>query len=110
MNSVFTHNDAIGCCGNPAESDTPGGGSGGAIYNDGNTMTLRVADTKITHNRSNGEGGSAIFFVSNDMSGDVRLEQSIIRNNIGGSWHILPGIAMHDDTTQIVDEDSILSN
>ena len=41
-------------------------------------------------------------------SGDIRIEQSIIRNNIGGSWHILPGIAMHDDTRRYVDDESIL--
>ena len=33
---------AIGDGANPAESGTPGGGSGGAIYNDGNTFTLTL--------------------------------------------------------------------
>ncbi len=42
LNSLFTHNDAIGNGANPAQSGTPGGGSGGAIYNDGNTFTLTV--------------------------------------------------------------------
>ena len=32
---LFSHNRAIGEGGNPAEEGTPGGGSGGAIYNDG---------------------------------------------------------------------------
>jgi len=52
-NSLFSHNQAIGNGGNPAESGTLGGGSGGAIYNDGNTMTLACTEhlsktTKLT--------------------------------------------------------------
>jgi hypothetical protein len=38
INSVMSHNNAIGHGANPAEPGTPGGGSGGAIYNDGNTL------------------------------------------------------------------------
>jgi hypothetical protein len=64
INSVLTHNRAVGNGGNPAESGTPGGGSGGAIYNDGNTMTLSVCGTRIEDNQVNAYG-SAIFFVSN---------------------------------------------
>ncbi len=36
------NNRAIGTGANPPKPGTPGGGNGGAIYNDGNTMTLRV--------------------------------------------------------------------
>ncbi len=43
----FSHNDAIGNGANPARSGTPGGGSGGAIYNDGNTFTLTLCGTHI---------------------------------------------------------------
>ena len=97
INSLFTHNHAVGNGGNPAEQGTPGGGSGGAIYNDGNTMTLSICGSLIEYNEVNAYG-AAIFFVSNDHSGTLRITDSIIRNNIGGSWHILPGISMHDDT------------
>ena len=45
INSLFSYNHAIGNGGNPAEAGTPGGGSGGAIYNDGNTMTLSLCGT-----------------------------------------------------------------
>jgi hypothetical protein len=107
INSLFTHNRAIGNGGNPAEDDTPGGGSGGAIYNDGNTMTLALCGTDIEYNEVNAFG-AAIFFVTNDHSGNIVIQDSIIRNNIGGSWHILPGIAMHEDTARTVDEDSII--
>ena len=54
---------------NPPKAGTPGGGNGGAIYNDGNEMLLHVEGTRIEGNSSNHEGGSAIFFVSNDRTG-----------------------------------------
>jgi hypothetical protein len=97
INSVLSHNQAVGNGGNPAEAGTPGGGSGGAIYNDGNTMTLSVCGTRIEHNEVNAYG-SAIFFVSNDHSGSLVVEDSIIRDNAGGGWNVLPGISMHEDT------------
>ena len=76
----------------PAQTGTPGGGNGGAIYNDGNTMTLRVAGTRIEDNTSNGEGGSAIFFVSNDRTGTVEIVDSVIRDNTGDGFETHPGI------------------
>jgi hypothetical protein len=97
INCLFSHNRAIGHGGNPAKSGTPGGGSGGAIYNDGNTMTLSIRGSRIEYNTVNAYG-AAIFFVSNDHSGMLRIEKSVITANQGGSWHILPGISMHADT------------
>ncbi|MBL4685618.1 MAG: hypothetical protein JKY37_13570 [Nannocystaceae bacterium] len=98
INSLFSHNRAIGNGGNPAESGSPGGGSGGAIYNDGNTMTLSLCGVDMRHNEVNAFG-SAIFFVTNDHSGDVRIDRSVITNNVGGSWYpTYPQISGHDDT------------
>ena len=98
INSFFSHNTAIGNGGNPAEPGTPGGGSGGAIYNDGNKMTLKILGTLIEQNEVNAYG-SAIFFVTNNHTGNIVIEQSVIRNNIGGSWYpVYPGISMHSDT------------
>ncbi len=99
INSLFSYNRATGNGANPAEPLTPGGGSGGAIYNDGNTMTLSLCGTLIEYNRVNAHG-SAIFFITNDMSGNIRLADCVIRNNIGGSWYALPGISMHPGTTR----------
>jgi hypothetical protein len=110
INSVLTHNRAIGNGGNPAQSGTPGGGSGGAIYNDGMSMTLSVCGTHIAHNEVNAYG-SAIFFVSNNHDGTLTIQESILRDNInhsGHPWEILPGISGHSDTTLIVDDDSII--
>src|SRR5690606_30259993 len=73
INSLFSHNSAIGEGGNPAQDGTPGGGSGGAIYNDGNLMTLDICGTIIENNTVNSYG-SAIFFVSNNHTGDIVLE------------------------------------
>lgn len=92
FDSTFRNNRAIGWGANPPRAGTPGGGNGGAISNDGNTMTLRVVRTRITGNRSNGEGGSAVFFVSNDRSGDVRIVDSTLRDNTGDGFETHPGI------------------
>jgi hypothetical protein len=103
INSVFSHNNAIGNGGNPAEAGTPGGGSGGAIYNDGNTMTLSICGSLIEENTVI-QHGSAIFFVSNDHTGDITLKDSVIRNNTGGSWYpTRPQISGHEDTPIDVD-------
>jgi hypothetical protein len=93
INSLFTHNLAIGNGANPARSGTPGGGSGGAIYNDGNTFKLSVIDTVIEDNQAN-EGGGAIFFVSNDRSGTLRIEDSTLRRNPSDGFETagFPGI------------------
>ena len=103
INSVLSYNRAIGSGGNPAEEGTPGGGSGGAIYNDGETMALSICGTRIERNRVNAFG-SGIFFVSNNHDGVLSIERSVVRKNRGGGWNVLPGVSMHEDTLQdIVD-------
>ena len=102
INSLFSYNRAIGNGGNPSQAGTSGGGSGGAIYNDGNTMTLTILGTLIEKNRVNAFG-SAIFFVTNDHTGNIRIDNSVIRNNTGGSWYpLFPAISMHSDTKCVV--------
>jgi hypothetical protein len=101
-NSVFSYNRAVGDGGNPAESGTPGGGSGGAVYNDGNTMALSLCGTLIEQNDVQAYG-AAIFFVSNDHTGSISIRESIIRKNTGGSWYARPGISMHEDTPISID-------
>jgi len=80
INSLFSFNSATGWGANPQRSGTPGGGNGGAIYNDGNTMTLRVLGARIEENHAV-EGGGAIFFVSNDRSGSVIIDGSVLQHN-----------------------------
>jgi hypothetical protein len=106
-NSVFSHNRAVGNGGNPSQAGTPGGGSGGAIYNDGNTMTLHLCGVEITDNEVV-QHGSAIFFVSNDRSGDVRIDRSTIAGNVGGSWYpTYPQISGHAETPIDVSDSTI---
>ncbi len=107
LNSLLSYNRAIGNGGNPADTGTPGGGSGGAIYNDGNTMTLSLCGTRIEYNQVNAYG-SAIFFVSNDHTGNIVIDRSTITNNIGGSWYpTYPQISNHDDTPITVTNSTI---
>ena len=79
-NSLFSYNSAIGSGANPARAGTPGGGSGGAVYTDGNRYTVRLAGTLLTHNDAR-EGGGALFFVSNDRTGTLTLVRSTGRAN-----------------------------
>jgi hypothetical protein len=78
--TVMSGNQAIGSGANPAKAGTPGGGSGGAIYLDGNTFTLRLSRVTITGNTAN-EGGGAVFFVSNDRTGTATVSGSTMRDN-----------------------------
>ncbi|MEU5779886.1 hypothetical protein [Micromonospora lupini] len=85
LNSLLRNNEAIGSGANPAKSGTPGGGSGGAIYCDGNEFTVRIAGTVIENNKAN-EGGGAIFFVSNNRTGTMKIENSTLRRNPSGKF------------------------
>ena len=93
INSYFSHNRAVGSGANPAKAGTPGGGSGGAIYNDGNTFTLTLDGTLVEDNHAN-EGGGAIFFVSNDRSGSLVIKNSVLRRNPSDGFETagFPGI------------------
>jgi predicted outer membrane repeat protein len=93
LNSRFTDNRAIGNGANPAGPGTPGGGSGGAIYNDGDLMQLTIDGCVFTHNHAN-EGGGAIFFVSDDRSGTMSIRNSTLEDNPNDRFHTrgLPGI------------------
>jgi hypothetical protein len=91
--STFTGNQAIGVGANPAMAGTPGGGSGGAIYNDGDRMHLEIDNSRLQNNQAR-EGGGAVFFVSNDKTGTMTIDDSrLIGNpNMGFQTPGLPGI------------------
>lgn len=93
LNSLFAYNTAIGNGANPARSGTPGGGSGGGIYNDGNTFTLTLCGVNMNNNVAN-EGGGAIFFVSNDRTGTLVIQDSTLIGNrsMGFETDGYPGI------------------
>lgn len=77
-NSIFARNATTGRGKNPG---TPGGGLGGAIYNDGNTFTLSACGTRFENNTAEELGSGTIFMVSNDLSGDLVLTDSVLRGN-----------------------------
>jgi hypothetical protein len=93
LNSRFDANRAIGHGANPARAGTPGGGSGGAIYNDGDRMRLSIGGSTFTGNHAN-EGGGAIFFVSNDRTGTMAIRDSTLEHNPNDRFYTpgLPGI------------------
>lgn len=95
INSLFSHNRAVG---NRGPVGTTGGGCGGAIYNDGNTMTLSLCGTRIENNQVTSDG-SAIFFVSNDHTGNIVIDRSVFLDNTGGEWYpVCDQISCHEDT------------
>jgi len=87
LNTLLSENTAVGHGANSGQ-----GGNGGAIYNDGNEIVLNITSSLIENNVAN-EGGSAVFFVSNDQSGSLTITDSITRNNPRGTFETpdLPG-------------------
>jgi hypothetical protein len=49
-------------------------------------MTLTVNGSTLNYNQVNAFG-SAIFFVSNNLTGKIFIADSTIMGNIGGSWY-----------------------
>jgi hypothetical protein len=98
--SVMINNKAIGFGANPEAPGTSGGGSGGAIYTDGDTYSVLVAGTIIENNLAR-EGGGAIFFVSDDNTGTLTIKDSTLRNNPSGVFWTrpYPGIYYHSSGT-----------
>ena len=98
LNSVFTHNRAIGRGANPQQAGTPGGGSGGAIYNDGDAYSLIIRGTVMRFNHAN-EGGGAIFYVCDGNCGHayVRISGSTLHHNPSAGFFTAgyPGIFYH---------------
>jgi hypothetical protein len=87
INSVLSENTALGHGANSGQ-----GGNGGAIYNDGNEIVLGITSSLLENNTAN-EGGSAVFFVSNNKTGSISVKDSLIQNNPRGTFETpdLPG-------------------
>ena len=87
LNTVLSFNTAVGHGANSGQ-----GGNGGAIYNDGNEIVLDITASLLENNVAN-EGGSAVFFVSNNRTGTITITDSITRNNPRGTFETpdLPG-------------------
>jgi hypothetical protein len=98
-NSVMTGNKAIGSGANPAVGGTPGGGSGGAVYTDGNGYNLLIDGSVMTGNTAN-EGGGAIFFVVDADGGTLTIDDSTLSGNTSGKFQNAPGI--FDEVNSVV--------
>jgi hypothetical protein len=105
-NSLMTGNKAIGWGANPAASGTPGGGSGGAIYTDGDQYNLTIDGTVMRDNSAR-EGGGAIFFVVDADGGTLRIEHSTLEDNPSGVFQNAPGIFdnvdLRDTAPEVID-------
>lgn len=104
INSWFSYSTAVGHGANDGE-----GGNGGAIYNDGNEIVLNITSSLIENNMAN-EGGSAVFFVSNNKTGTITITDSITRNNPRGTFETpdLPGFYVIAKQPAIVTNSMIL--
>jgi hypothetical protein len=91
LNSQFIDNKAIGWGANPASHGTPGGGSGGAIYLDGEDDNVLIAGTVIDRNGAR-EGGGGVFDVVDTGWGSLTFRQSHLHNDISGAFQTFPGI------------------
>jgi hypothetical protein len=105
-NGLLTANKAIGWGANPPHPGTPGGGSGGAIYTDGDHYNL-IIDGTVMRDNSAREGGGAIFFVVNTGGGTLRIEHSRLDDNPSGVFQNAPGIYDsingHDTAPVVID-------
>jgi hypothetical protein len=98
-NSLMTDNKAIGSGANPAASGTAGGGSGGAIYTDGDGYNLLVDGSVMSGNTAR-EGGGAIFFVVDAGGGTLSIDDSTLSGNPSGAFQNAPGI--FDEVNSVV--------
>jgi hypothetical protein len=109
INSLMTGNKAIGDGANPAGAGTRGGGSGGAIYTDGDHYNLTIDGTIINGNSAR-EGGGAIFFVVDAGGGTLQIDHSTLHRNPSGAFQNAPGIFDEVDghvTSPVVIDSSI---
>ena len=103
LNSLMINNKAIGVGANPAQAGTPGGGSGGAIYTDGDNYNVLIAGTVIRRSSAR-EGGGAVFFVVDNNQGTLTIKNSTLHNNPSDEFYTagFPGIFFHSSGHPIV--------
>jgi hypothetical protein len=109
-NSLMSDNKAIGDGANPAASGTAGGGSGGAIYTDGDGYNLLI-DGSVMNGNTAREGGGAIFFVVDADGGTLTIDDSTLSGNTSGAFQNAPGIfdEVNSAVTQPVEDGSSVS-
>jgi len=108
FNSFFTRNKTTGWGENPKAHGTPGGGSGGAIYTDGDNYNVLIDGTIIRDNVARRGEGGAVFFVVDSGSGQLTIEHSTLHANPSGGYVNLPGI--FDDVDQKVTKPTVIDS
>ena len=108
FNSLMINNRAIGFGANPAQAGTAGGGSGGAIYTDGDNYNVLIAGTVIRRDSAR-EGGGAVFFVVDNNHGTLTIKNSTLHNNPSDEFLTagFPGIFFHSSGHPIVIDSTI---
>ena len=91
LNSEFTDNRAVGWGANPASRGTPGGGSGGAIYLDGQDDNVLIAGT-VMDNDSAREGGGAVFDAVDTGWGALTFDESHLHHDLSAQFQTFPGV------------------
>ncbi len=73
---------------NNGQNEVGSGGNGGAIYQDGASSTNVFLCGVDVENNAAGTGafGGGVFMTSNDFSGTITVQDSVITGNTGGSW------------------------
>jgi hypothetical protein len=73
---------------NNGQNEVGSGGNGGAIYQDGGSSTNVLLCGVDVENNAAGTGafGGGVFMTSNDFSGTITVQDSVITGNTGGSW------------------------
>lgn len=96
--SVFSQNTATGngannddaqqCQAmNNGQHEIGSGGNGGAIYSDGNSVSVTLCGDQITDNAAGSGGfGGGLFFTSNNLQGDLSIADTTMSGNTGGHW------------------------
>jgi hypothetical protein len=101
------NNRAIGFGDNPSQAGTPGGGSGGAIYTDGDNYNVLIAGTVIR--RDSAREGGGVFFVVDNNEGTLTIRNSTLHNNPSDEFFTadFPGIFFHSRGHLIVVDSTI---
>jgi hypothetical protein len=73
---------------NNGQNEIGSGGNGGAIYQDGGNATNVILCGVDVVNNAAGAGafGGGVFMTSNDFTGTITIQDSIVTGNTGGSW------------------------
>lgn len=96
--SLFTDNTATGNganyddaskCSviNNGQHEVGSGGNGGAIYNDGASVNVKLCGDAVLNNHAGtGAFGGGLFFTSNDFGGTLTIVDTTMSGNTGGHW------------------------